>query len=222
MNRDEGDPGATVLVLAGRSIDIDAAVAQAHAYPKVTVAGYDLPGPGPVDAITADEIARTHKVRSRISHAQRDWFVRTAVGAPWAAVPADARLVDADPNVSGELYDNAEALYEHFRTAAPRQVGVAKISKVLHLKRPGLFPILDSKVMAFYRTHARAVAARYPHRGRRAMFWAAIRDDLCANLDSGALPLFRRRLAQSETEHVRRMAALTDVRLLDLLTWAIA
>ncbi len=222
MTRDGDDPGATVLVLAGRSIGVEAAVAQAHAYPKVTVACYDLPGPGPVDAITADEIARTHKVRSRISHAQRDWFVRTAGGAPWAAVPADGRLVDADPNVSGDLYDNVEALYEHFRTAAPQQVGVAKISKVLHLKRPGLFPILDSKVMAVYRSQARAAAARYPHRGRRAMFWAAIRDDLCANLDSGALPLFRRRVAQSETEHVRRIATLTDVRLLDLLTWAIA
>lgn len=101
-------------------------------------------------------------------------------------------------------------------------MGVAKISKVLHLKRPGLFPILDSKVMAVYRTQARAAAALYPHRGRRALFWAAIRDDLCANLDSGALPLFRSRLAQSETEHVRRIAGLTDVRLLDLLTWAIA
>ncbi|WP_416063779.1 DUF6308 family protein [Rhodococcus indonesiensis] len=210
-----------MLVLAGRSIGIEAAVAQAHAYPKVTVACYDLPGPGPVDAITAGDIARTHKVRSRISHAQRDWFLRTAVGAPWAAVPAQARLVDADPNVSGGLYDGAQALYEHFRTAAPRQVGVAKISKVLHLKRPGLFPILDSKVMAVYRSQARAAAARYPHRGRRALFWAAIRD-VCANLDSGALPLFRNRLAQSETEHVRQIAGLTDVRLLDLLTWAIA
>lgn len=222
MTRDGDDPGATVLVLAGRSIGVEAAVAQALAYPKVTVACYDLPGPGPVDAITAGDIARTHKVRSRISHAQRDWFLRTAVGAPWAAVPADVWLVDADPNLSGDLYDGAEALYEHFRTAAPRQVGVAKISKVLHLERPGLFPILDSKVMAFYRTPARAAAARYPHRGRRAMFWAAIRDDLCANLDSGALPLFRRRVAQSETEHVRRIATLTDVRLLDLLTWALA
>ena len=96
------------------------------------------------------------------------------------------------------------------------------LSKVLHLKRPGLFPVRDSKVMAFYRHHARAAAARYPHRGRRKMFWAAIRDDVCTNLDSGALPLFRRRLAQSESEQVRRIASLTDVRLLDLLTWAVA
>ena len=222
MNRAGGEAAATVLVIAGRSIDIDTAVATAHGYPTVTVSRYDLPGPGPAAEITADEIARTHKVRSRISHAQRDWFIRSAVDAPWAAVPVDARLVDADPNRGGELYDRAETFYDHFRTAAPRHVGVAKISKVLHLKRPGLFPILDSKVMEFYRHHARAAAARYPHRGRRAMFWAAIRDDVCTNLDSGALPLLRRRLAQSESEQVRRIASLTDVRLLDLLTWAVA
>ena len=121
-----------MLVIAGGSIDIDTAVAKAHAYPTVTVARYDLAGPGPVGAITADDIARTHKVRSRISHPQRDWFIRTAADAPWAAVPIEAQLVDADPNISGELYDRAEALYDHFRTAAPRHVGIAKISKVLH------------------------------------------------------------------------------------------
>ncbi|UPW02981.1 hypothetical protein M1C57_14935 [Rhodococcus pyridinivorans] len=54
------------------------------------------------------------------------------------------------------------------------------------------------------------------------MFWAAIRDDVCANLDSGALLMLRHRLAQSESEQARRVASLTDVRLLDLLTWAIA
>ncbi|WAL49851.1 hypothetical protein [Rhodococcus pyridinivorans] len=118
MNRAGGEAATTVLVIAGRSIDIDTAVAKAHGYPAVTVARYDLPGPGPAAVITADEIARTHKVRSRISHAQRDWFIRSAVTAPWAAVPIDAQLVDADPHVSGELYDRAEALYEH--SAPPR------------------------------------------------------------------------------------------------------
>ncbi|WAL49622.1 DUF6308 family protein (plasmid) [Rhodococcus pyridinivorans] len=77
-------------------------------------------------------------------------------------MPIEEQLVDADLHTSGELYDGAEALYEHFRTAAPRHIGVAKISKVFHLKRPGWFPILKSKVMAFYRPHARAAAARHP------------------------------------------------------------
>lgn len=78
MNHTGSKVETTVLVIAGRSIDIDTAIAKAHAYPAVTVARYDLPGPGPAAVITADEIARTHKVRSRISHAQRDWFIRTA------------------------------------------------------------------------------------------------------------------------------------------------
>ncbi|TWH16719.1 hypothetical protein [Rhodococcus rhodochrous] len=71
MNHAGGEAGATVLVIAGRSIDIDTAVAKAHSYPTVTVTRYDLPGPGSGEMITADDIARTHKVRSRISHAQR-------------------------------------------------------------------------------------------------------------------------------------------------------
>jgi hypothetical protein len=70
--------------------------------------------------------------------------------------------------------------------------GVAKISKVLHLKCPGLFPILDSKVLLASCSFRRCPI---PHRGRRAMFWAAIRDDVCTNFDSGALSLFRRHLA---------------------------
>ncbi|BDB63269.1 hypothetical protein [Rhodococcus sp. RDE2] len=57
-----------------------------------------------------------------------------------------------------------------------------------------------------------------PRQAKR--FWAAICDDVCTNLDSGALPLLRR-LAQSEAEQVRRIATLTDVRLLGLLTWAV-
>ncbi|MDJ0400578.1 hypothetical protein SAMN02745947_04487 [Rhodococcus rhodochrous J3] len=73
MNHAGGEAGATVLVIAGRSIDIDTAVAKAHSYPTVTVTRYDLPGPGSGsgEMITADDIARTHQVRSRISHAQR-------------------------------------------------------------------------------------------------------------------------------------------------------
>ncbi|USI90159.1 hypothetical protein [Rhodococcus pyridinivorans] len=49
MNRAGGEAGATVLVIAGRSIDIDTAVATVHGYPTVTVARYDLPGPGTLE-----------------------------------------------------------------------------------------------------------------------------------------------------------------------------
>ncbi|MBM7458857.1 hypothetical protein JOE26_001532 [Rhodococcus coprophilus] len=53
VNRAGGEAGATMLVIAGRSSDIDTATAKAHAYPTVTVAArYDLPGPGPAQAIS--------------------------------------------------------------------------------------------------------------------------------------------------------------------------
>ena len=56
------------------------------------------------------------------------------------------------------LYDRAAVLWEHFWDARPANVSTAKISKVLYLMRPGLFPILDSYLIKFYRTAARAAA----------------------------------------------------------------
>ncbi|UVT27703.1 hypothetical protein NXT08_24710 (plasmid) [Rhodococcus pyridinivorans] len=63
-----------------------------------------------------------------------------------------------------------------------------------------------------------AAAACYFRHARRAMFRAAIRNDVCANLDSGALALIRCRWVRPEVELVRRLATLTEVRLLDLST----
>jgi hypothetical protein len=50
------------------------------------------------------------------------------------------------------------------------------------------------------------------------MYWAAIRDDLIANRD--CLAELRARCAQDDREQVRRLAKLTDLRLLDILSWA--
>ena len=41
-------------------------------------------------------------------------------------------------------------------------VSHAKASKLLHLKRPALFPILDSKLMALYRRPAAEAANAIP------------------------------------------------------------
>jgi hypothetical protein len=56
----------------------------------------------------------------------------------------------ADPGISGGLYDRLVAFYEHFRSPAPRGIAMAKISKVLHLKRPAAIPILDRKIASTY------------------------------------------------------------------------
>jgi hypothetical protein len=183
-----------------------------------TLLHYDLADPVDPFALSAEDIRRTRKIASRISDRELAWLLERAQSAPWKDVAPDADLGDADPGAGGGLYDQADALYQHFRTDAPRGVNIAKISKVLHPKRPALVPILDSHLTTTYRRDARRAALRHPGRGYRRMYWAAIRDDLVAN--RGCITALKARCAQDDREPVRRLAQLTDLRVLDILTWA--
>ena len=113
----------------------------------------------PADAttLTRDEVARTHAVYSRISEKQLMWFVARATSAPWP--PADADLRGAEPNIRNGLYDQLEAFCRHFKNDSPSQIARSKISKVLHVKRPAAYPILDSKVTDVYLRHAERAKA---------------------------------------------------------------
>ncbi len=59
--------------------------------------------------------------------------------AEFAAVPATARLEDCTPGTL--VYQAATALYDKYRLS---NIGPAKRSKLLHLKRPWLVPIADT------------------------------------------------------------------------------
>lgn len=189
-----------------------------------TVARYDLGGNTNSHSLTSDDVARTRVIASRISAAQAAWFVTRAETAPWGTVPVDADLADADPAETDGLYTAAIELYEHFRAAAPRGVSVAKIHKVLHLKRPGLIPILDSHLLAAYGPLAQDAAARLPDLGARRLYWAAIREDLVDDHNRDSLREIRRELAsctsdETQRSRVRAMALLSDLRLLDAVAW---
>lgn len=178
---------------------------------------YDLAGGGEPNALTADEVERTRVIASRISNRERDWFVARAVDAPWNNVSPDADLGDADPAVQDGLYGRVNALFEFFRSEAPRGVNMAKISKVLHLKRPALIPLLDSHLERRYRRLARQAALRQPAHGYRRMYWAAIRDDLLLNRQG--IAALKQQCATHEREDVQRVSLLTDLRVMDILTW---
>jgi hypothetical protein len=182
-----------------------------------TLLRYDLAGQDDPNALPPEEVERTRVIASRISHRERDWFVERGQNAPWTDVQPDADLGHADPGDEGGLYDHAEALYQHFRTNAPRNVNMAKISKVLHLKRPALVPLLDSHLERKYRSLARQAAGQHPARGYRRTYWAPIRDDL--RLNRKCITVLKARCAQDDREQVRLLAQLTDLRVLDILTW---
>lgn len=192
-----------------------------------TVANYDLQERS-TDVVTPELIRSTRSpwMNSRISEAQGQWFVDRAANAPWELVERDAELADADPTVVGGLYDKAEELYNYFMSAAPKGVSVAKVSKVLHLLRPRLYPILDSRLTAMYDRDAaqaaRDVARERPDFARyKRLDWAAVRNDLLSGRE--ALDELRSGLRQSNAPLATQAAEhLSDVRLLDMLAWAAA
>ncbi|ANC31957.1 hypothetical protein I598_2420 [Isoptericola dokdonensis DS-3] len=190
----------------------------AHRY-SGTLTKYDLGGSGDANVLTADEVTRTRIIASRISATESAWFVERGRSAPWSQVAADASLASADPAEPDGLYAAAIALYDHFREAAPKGVATAKIHKVLHLKRPALIPILDSRLLAAYGPAAAEAARRHPDLGARRLNWVAIREDLIDESNARALTEVRARLAADEDATVRVMARLTDLRLLDAVAW---
>lgn len=122
------------------------------------------------------------------------------------------------------MYDDASELWAHFSAAAPKRVGVAKISKVLYLMRPGMFPILDSRLTAAYESAAkeaaRQVAAVRPDFAKfKRLQWEAVRRDLVSN--ATAIAALREALVSAPVpladEAARR---LSDLRLLDMMAWA--
>jgi hypothetical protein len=199
--------------------------AYARDYPR-TIRDYDLSDPGDPGLLTAAEAWRSRIVNSRLTHAERDELVSRAADAPWASVPADADLADADPAVAGGLFASAAWLYWAF-TWPEHMPGVAraKVHKVLHVKRPGLYPILDDHLMRLYKPGVSAWPARLQYlEGVTAAdsppYWAAFRDDLVANHD--ALESYRAQLAEDNSETVWPLAKLTRLCLQDIIAWAIA
>ena len=190
-----------------------------------TVAHYDFLA-ATFGQINPDLIRATRSpwMGSRISAKEAAWFISQGATAPWAAIPLDAQLKEADPLAEDGLYDRAAVLWEHFWAARPANISTAKISKVLYLMRPGLVPILDSYLTRFYRTAARAAAIdvglKRASLGRfRTLYWEAVRRDLLAA--EAALPVLRQQLAAAESPLAEQAArTLTDVRLLDMLAFA--
>jgi Family of unknown function (DUF6308) len=216
------------LRIAGATVDDPMPIWRAYArLYGGTIRGYDLREPGDPNVLTPDEAWCSRIIGSRMSRRERDEFVERAAeaGCPWGEVRADADLADADPAATGGDFDHAADLYWFFTSPDRiRGVRVAKLHKVLHVKRPGLYPILDKQVRNLYQVHA------MPWVGELARlrvtikdsppYWAAIRDDLVVN--GPQLRAYRQELSASGDEMSVLVARLTILRLQDIVAWHVA
>jgi hypothetical protein len=216
------------LRIAGTTVDDPMPIWRAYAllYAE-TIRGYDLRPPGDPNVLTPEEAWCSRIIGSRMSRRERNELVRRAAepDCPWGDVRGDADLADADSAATGGDFDHAADLYWYFTSPERiRGVRVAKVHKVLHVKRPGLYPILDKRVCNLYRDYAKrwvGELARLRVTIRDSPpYWAAIRNDLVFN--GPQLHEYRQELSASDDEKAMLLAQLTNVRLQDIVAWKVA
>jgi Family of unknown function (DUF6308) len=210
------------LTIAGRVIGDPLEIWQGYADRARTLHGYDLADTGNPAALTEGEVARTRIIASRVSRDECARLLKRAANAPWGCVSIEADLAFADPAWRGGLFDNAATLYWHFTTPHEAGLGPAKIHKVLHVKRPRVYPVLDRLVRRLYRAQARTWVSQLPDArpGDSVTFWAAIRADLIDEDNDSALSLYREALRAAP--RTAPMADLPALRLLDIVAWETA
>lgn len=192
---------------------------------SATLRDYDFQPVGDPNVLNAGQAYRSRKINSRITKAQSEYLEQRALSAPWTSVPSGSDLEDADPAVADGLFRRMTRFYWHFTWPRSRGVGVAKVHKALHPKRPALYPILDQRVKRLYRP----LAVRWLRQlaqpedvtiADSPPYWAAIRDHLLH--DHEVLERYRVQLADDQNEVIRSMAELSRLRLLDIVAWMIA
>ena len=190
-----------------------------------TVRIYDLggnlegrPGPGgaaePVSAVSLADIGRLVVINADLAAADVATLIDVDAATEFTAIPPTARLEQCE--LDSDLYQAATALYEKYRLPPGSNIGPAKRSKLLHLKRPWLVPIADTRVISVYRHRADDWAAKL---GTPSGHWEAVREDLNAATDD--LEWLTATLSDHQQQEVRLLGRLTSLRLLDILAWMI-
>ena len=161
------------------------------------------PGGSDPDRITLEDLARTMVIGADLKANDIPWLLEVEAHKEFAAVPVDARLEDAVPG--GELFNAAAALDDAF--SGHRGFGQAKKSKLLHLKRPYLFPISDSYIRV---TYSHAVVGTD--------FLAAVHRDLVNTANATDFAKLEARLSRERTGSAARLLSEAPrLRLLDII-----
>jgi len=195
-----------------RKIVVDEAIAQLRLYAETNGAvlryydglpGMTLVGGAEPNQVTLSDLARTMVIGADLRALDIPWLLEVEAEKEFAAIPVDARLEDAAPG--SDLFEAAMALDEKF--SGHRGFGQAKKSKLLHLKRPFLYPVSDSFIRMTY-TNAAAGAE----------FLSAVHRDLVNPANIRDFKLLQVRLiAEPATSAARLLGEAPTLRLLDIL-----
>jgi hypothetical protein len=204
-----------------------------HEYPELTLRHYDFGGESPRDSITMADLGR-----ATLFGAFRGWkpaaaLLRAAEAATWPTEGESWRL-DAAPETDPEDWlsrSEVRAARDLFASLARGAEGgwrEAAASKVLHLKWPDFFPVIDGELRWLYGQQALEAERRIPGSRRRARasttaYWIVVRQDLLRPENRQADMATRAALASAEDrKKADLLAQLTNLRLLDVLAWGIA
>jgi hypothetical protein len=195
-----------------RKIVVDEAIAQLRLYAETNGAVlqyYDgLPGMTTVggsdpNQVTFEDLGRIMVIGADLRVLDIPWLLEVEAEKELAAIPVDARLEDAAPG--SDLFEAAMALDDKF--TGHRGFGHAKKSKLLHLKRPYLFPVTDSFIRMTYGSSSAG-----------AEFLMAVREDLVNPANVRDFKLLQVRLiAEPATSAARLLGEVPTLRLLDIL-----
>jgi Family of unknown function (DUF6308) len=169
---------------------------------------FDVSDPSGPASFGESDLRLANRGGARISGAEiaaileRRGAIERALGAiaPHASLAGVAHLVPWLP---------LRQLFDAF--AEIRGVGLSKMTKALHRKRPALIPILDSVLQKYLEDDD--LGAQAPFGERALALVRGYKRDLDRN--RAAVRAVREELA-------RRSYALTEVRILDLLIWSVA
>jgi hypothetical protein len=143
--------------------------------------------------ISAAEIAAILGRRGEIESALREIHPDASLAAPTGSIP----------------WRSLTKLFEAF--ADIRGVGLSKMTKTLHKKRPALIPMLDSVVQSYLTADDPRTRSTGSFGQRAATLVRSYKEDLDRN---------RAPLHELQRELASRGYRLTEVRILDLLIWS--
>jgi hypothetical protein len=204
-------------------------------YPQPTLMHYDCGGQSPRDRVTMSDLGR-----ATLFGAFRGWraaadLLTAAEEVKWPTTPSEWRL-DVAPHASPAewlSHPDVQHARELFSSLASGNQGgwrEAATSKVLHMKWPRFFPVIDGELRGLYSDFAIEAERHLPGSRRRrhattSAYWLAVRDDLLHPANQEADKATRQGLlSQRQRDHqkVDLLTQLTSLRLLDALAWAVA